>query len=88
MVLLPHTPEYFNTPSALDFAYDPKAPKPEQFLKFLGEVFERDQPAVDMLQELFGYIVSGDTSQQKIFLLVGEKRAGKSTIGHLLHYSW
>ena len=33
---------------------------------------------------MFGYLVSGDTKQQKIFLLVGPKRGGKGTIGRVL----
>lgn len=83
-VLLDHTPDYFNT-SALDFAYDPKAPKPKVFLQFLVDVWGEDAQAIDTLQEMFGYILSGDRSHQKIFMLVGPKRAGKSTIGQLLH---
>ena len=33
---------------------------------------------------MFGYLVSGDTRQQKMFLLVGPKRGGKGTIGRVL----
>jgi putative DNA primase/helicase len=32
---------------------------------------------------MFGYAVSGDTSQQKMFLLVGPKRGGKGTIARV-----
>jgi putative DNA primase/helicase len=33
---------------------------------------------------MFGYLVSGDTRQQKIFLLIGPKRGGKGTIARVL----
>ena len=32
----------------------------------------------------FGYILAGETEQQKLFLLVGPKRSGKGTIGRVL----
>ena len=47
---------------------------------FLDELWSDDQPSIDTLQETMGYILGGDTSQQKMFLLVGPKRAGKGTI--------
>ena len=51
---------------------------------FLDEVFEGDQGQIDALQEVFGYMLTGDTSQQKIFAVLGPKRSGKGTIGRLL----
>jgi putative DNA primase/helicase len=36
------------------------------------------------LQELFGYCLTGDTSQQKAFLIVGPPRSGKGTIAKVL----
>jgi putative DNA primase/helicase len=36
------------------------------------------------LQELFGYLLTSDTRQQKVFLLVGPKRSGKGTIARIL----
>lgn len=41
--------------------------------------------AANSLQEMFGYLLSGDTSAQKMFMLVGPKRGGKGTIGRVLH---
>jgi putative DNA primase/helicase len=43
-----------------------------------------DQEAIDTLQEVFGYCLTGDTQQQKAFLLVGPKRSGKGTIARVL----
>jgi putative DNA primase/helicase len=81
--LLAHTPAFF-TNSAVDFAYDPKAPKPDNWLAFLKQIWPRDRETVDTLQELFGYCLSADTSQQKAFLLVGPKRSGKGAIARVL----
>ena len=53
-MLLAHTPSYFNH-NALDFAYDPNAPKPQQWLDFLDQLWGDDQQAIDTLQEIFGY---------------------------------
>lgn len=38
----------------------------------------------ELLQEMMGYILTGETKLQKAFLLIGPKRAGKGTIGHVL----
>ncbi len=37
------------------------------------------------LQEIFGYLLTADTNQQKAFALIGPKRSGKGTIGRVLH---
>ena len=37
-----------------------------------------------MLQEIFGLCLTGDTSHQKAFLIVGPKRSGKGTIARVL----
>lgn len=77
------TPALFTT-FALDFDYDANAPTPEKWLQFLDEVFVGDTQAIDLLHEWFGYSVSGDTSQQKMLLIVGPRRSGKGTIARVL----
>lgn len=86
--MLDPTPAFF-TLNATDVAYDPDAPPPDAWLTFLDTVFTRedengaksiDQEAQEALQDWFGYALLPDTSQQKIMLLVGPKRAGKGTI--------
>jgi putative DNA primase/helicase len=42
-----------------------------------------DVESISCLQEMLGYLVSGDTRHQKMFLLVGPKRGGKGTIGRV-----
>jgi putative DNA primase/helicase len=81
--LLSHTPGFYIHHS-VPFAFSPSAPLPERWLTFLDDLWGEDYESVGALQEMFGYLVSGDTSQQKMFLLVGPKRGGKGTIGRVL----
>jgi putative DNA primase/helicase len=48
------------------------------------ELWGGDAETIGALQEMFGYLVSADTRQQKMFLLVGPKRGGKGTIARVL----
>ena len=43
-----------------------------------------DEESIECLQEMFGYILSGDTRQQKFFNLIGPRRSGKGTINKVL----
>lgn len=79
----PLTPRLFST-SALDFDFLPKAPQPEAWLRFLGELWPEDKSAVQLLQEWFGYCLLCATHLQKILLIVGPKRSGKGTIARVL----
>jgi putative DNA primase/helicase len=81
--LLPHAPSFFNL-NALDYSYERDAPEPRQWLAFLHKIWPDDQHSIDALQEIFGYLLTSDTSQQKAFLIVGPKRSGKGTIGRVL----
>jgi putative DNA primase/helicase len=80
---IPHSPDYFNT-AAARFDYDPLAGPPVEWLKFLASLWPGDQPSIDTLQEICGYIISGDNSLHKMFLLIGPPRSGKGTIGRIL----
>jgi putative DNA primase/helicase len=77
------SPDYFNV-SASTVRFDAEAPPPTQWLAFLEQVFDDDAEAIQLLQEWFGYLLSLDTTQQKILLAVGPKRSGKGTIGRIL----
>jgi putative DNA primase/helicase len=81
--LLPHTRSFFNL-NALDYAYERDAPPPRQFLAFLNQVWPDDPESIATLQQVFGYLLTSDTSQQKSFLIVGPKRSGKGTIARVL----
>ena len=82
MVLQP-TPRFFNT-CALTFDYDAEAATPARWIKFLDEVFDCDSESIELLQEWMGYLLTADTSQQKILLMVGPRRSGKGTIARVL----
>jgi putative DNA primase/helicase len=81
--LHPHTPLFYAHHSVA-FEFDPEPGEPTRWLTFLEEVWGDDQESINTLQELFGYLLSGDTSQQKMFLLVGPKRSGKGTIARII----
>jgi len=70
--------------SALPFDYDADAEEPKEWLNFLNSIWEDDQEQIETLQEIFGYFLTSDTTQQKIFLLVGPKRSGKGTMARVL----
>lgn len=78
--LLPHTPERFNLAS-VPFAYDPQATAPT-WQRYLDDVLPADAQA--LLQEWFGYVVSGRTDQEKILHMQGMPRSGKGTAAHVL----
>ena len=78
-----HRPAYY-VHHSVPFAFDPDAPPPERWLAFLDALWPDDPTTINALQEMFGYLVSGDTKQQKMFLLVGPKHGGKGTIGRVL----
>jgi putative DNA primase/helicase len=81
--LLPHTPAFYNH-NALDFAFEPQAPEPRHWLEFLRQLWPEDPASIETLQEIFGLCLTGDTNQQKAFLIVGPKRSGKGTIARIL----
>ncbi len=60
------------------------AARPEQWHSFLDSVWGDDQDSKDTLQEIFGYLLTADTRQQKIFLIIGPPRSGKGTIARVL----
>lgn len=77
------SPGYLNT-SSVPFAYNPAAPVPREWLSFLASVWPDDPESVALVQEWFGYVLSGRTNQQKILFLQGPRRSGKGTIGRIL----
>ena len=66
----------------LPVAYNPDAPVPETWLKFLGELlYPEDIPT---LQEFMGYCFLPTTKGQKMLMLIGRGGEGKSRIGLVL----
>lgn len=81
--LIEPTPDFF-TLNSLPYSYNRDAADPHEWLKFLRSVWPDDRQAVETLQEIFGYLLSNDCTQQKIFSLIGPMRSGKGTIGRIL----
>lgn len=77
------TPRFFAT-TAVGCAWDPDASPPEHWLAFLASLWGTDAESILVLQQLFGYLLTSDTSQQKIFALIGPPRSGKGTIARVL----
>ncbi len=80
--LLEHTAAFF-TLNTLPFDWS-GAGEPTEWLKFLDTIWPDDQESKETLQEIFGYLLTADTSQQKIFMIKGPPRSGKGTIGRIL----
>lgn len=81
--VLEATPSFFCT-TALPFDYQDNVDPPHGWLNFLAELWPDDPDSIALLQEWFGYVLTLDTRQQKILLMVGPKRAGKGTIARIL----
>ncbi|MGH6670740.1 MAG: DNA primase family protein [Xanthobacteraceae bacterium] len=81
--LYKHTPAFF-TLNSIPLVYDPTAPRPKLWLKCLDQWFECNAGLIALLQELFGYTLSGDTSQHVAPFLWGVPRGGKSTVLRVL----
>lgn len=81
--ILPHTPRYYGR-HVVPCRYQPGAEEPVQWLTFLHSIWQGDQERIDTLQEIMGYLLTPDTSQQKIFFLVGPRRSGKGTIARII----
>ncbi|MFC4497909.1 phage/plasmid primase, P4 family [Streptomyces ovatisporus] len=80
--LVKHTPNYF-TEYAVPMEWDKEADCP-RWKGFLESVFPGDDEAKALLQEWFGYVLSGRTDMQKLLLIHGPSRSGKGTIARVL----
>ena len=68
--------------SRLPVSYNPNAPKPERWLKFLGELlYSEDIPT---LQEFIGYCLIPSNKGQRMMVIKGSGGEGKSQIGAVL----
>ena len=81
--MLEPTPRFF-TLNGIQFAFDRKAAKPTEWLKFLSQLWVNDPKSIETLQEWIGYLLTPRTHLQKILMLVGPKRSGKGTIGRVI----
>lgn len=80
---VPHNIDFFNLVT-VPFKYDPNAAEPKEWLKFLNSLWAESPDSISLLQEWFGYVLSGRTDMQKMLYLLGPKRSGKGTIARVL----
>lgn len=62
-----------------DAAYNADATCPA-FEKFMQTIFQNDAEMIAYIQRIMGYLLTGDTSEQCLFILLGDGRNGKSTL--------
>jgi putative DNA primase/helicase len=78
---LPPTPKLFAV-NSVPYRYNPTAACPH-WLAFLNSLWSRSPDQIATLQEVAGYLLTPDTSQQKMFMFIGPKRSGKGTIARV-----
>lgn len=79
---VPHDPRFF-TGFSVPFDYDASADEPRHWLNFLKEVLPYEDERL-LLQQWFGYCLSGRLDLEKALLVVGPTRSGKGTIATVL----
>ena len=67
----------------LPVAYEPGAPSPVTWLRFLSQLLAAED--IPTLQEFMGYCLIPSTKGQKMLMLIGRGGEGKSRIGPVLH---
>lgn len=80
---IPVTPLFFSLRTA-GCPFDPDAPPPTNWIKFLDDLWGDDAESIGTLQEWMGYLLTPDTTQQKMVMLIGPKRSGKGTIVRII----
>jgi putative DNA primase/helicase len=83
VVTLAHTPRFFSTYS-LPYDYRPDAPEPVAWLAFLRSQWRDDPESIRELQKWFGLCLTHEIKHQKILLMIGPTRSGRSTIREIL----
>ncbi len=73
-----HSPDLYMT-RMLGTSMPENPKKPEKWLTFLDDIFNRDKELIRYVQKALGYSLSGLTNEQCVFFLYGTGRNGKST---------
>ena len=55
------------------------------FLEFLNDVFENDQDLIGFVKRAIGYSLTGSTSEQCLFIMIGDGANGKSTFINVIN---
>lgn len=83
MVRLPATARFWSLGQP-PYPYDPTADLPHEFLAWVVSLWPEEPAMGDLLQEVFGLMMTSDTSFQKIVVLFGPPRAGKGVTTGIL----
>ena len=70
------SPEKSYCNNRLTAAYDPDAPPPKRWMRFLTELLHPED--IPTLQEYLGYCLLPTTKAQKMLLMIGKGRRGQS----------
>jgi len=77
------TPDFFCS-YALNYGFDPNAPEPREWLKFLDSIWPKADGSELALQQWMGYLLTLDKRQHKMALLIGPPRSGRGTICRII----
>ena len=83
--LSPHDRGNFMT-KQIPVNYNPDAPEPKLWLKFLDDIFRSDPYMIRYIQKCCGYSLSGSTEEQCLFFLHGSGGNGKSVFLEIIRY--
>jgi putative DNA primase/helicase len=72
-------------PNGAEWVYDADAARPKYWSEFLRSL-KLTAVEIALLQQWMGYVLSGDQWAHKGLILMGPKRSGKGTIGHILRH--
>lgn len=76
------SPDYF-CQFRVPYAFDENANCP-QFMKFLNDIFEKDQERIDLIQEIMGACLLYDDCMQKLVIFLGKGSNGKSLLASVI----
>ncbi|MFN3700453.1 MAG: phage/plasmid primase, P4 family [Alphaproteobacteria bacterium] len=80
--IIDHDPKFYHSLTA-PITFDPDADCPK-FKEFLDITFQGNAEMIEYVQCMMGYILTGDTSEQCIFILLGDGRNGKSSLVNVI----
>ncbi len=76
--LYPHTPALFIT-DCVSYDFDPKA-RSQLYEDTINDIFSGDEECIRTWHQWLGYNLLPDMTQEKLMLLIGNTRSGKSTL--------
>ncbi len=82
--LYPHDSSYGCT-TICNVDYNPKA-ESTRFKQFLNEVFQGEKTIIKYVQTMFGYAITGEHQEEKLFFLYGQGANGKSKLVDTICY--